>query len=81
MAAEVVVGLPREEGKVTVFALGEAAPVAATDLVADAPERFVLRDRQRLEHDLVYKGEDGGGGADTEGEGDDGRRGESGRLA
>ena len=76
--AEILVGFVGEEREIAIAILRVAAPVAAADFVAHAPEFFGLGDRQRLEHHLMNKGEDGGRGANTQGERDHRGRGESG---
>ena len=63
--------------------IGEEAPVvlgaafdAAVVAYADAVEASGVGDGQGLEHDGVDEGEDGGGGADAEGQGEHGGEGE-----
>ncbi len=76
--AEILVGFVGEERKIPIAVLCVPAPVAAADFVAHAPEFFGLGDRQRLEHHLMYEGEDRGRGANTQGERDHRGGGESG---
>ena len=77
VGAEEVVGVVGEEGPVVlhgaggVGVLGVAIGVAAAGGIADAEELTGTLYRQRAEHYLLNEGEDGGGGADAEGESED----------
>src|SRR6185369_13941903 len=80
LRTKVPIGFPREEGKISVIALRVATPIAAADLIADPPELFGLRHRQRFQHHLMHQRKDCAGSADSQRECDHRRRSNSRRL-
>src|SRR5207237_3929563 len=58
MVAKHLVRFPREQRKIPIVPLGVSAPVAAANLVSDAPKFLRFRYRQRLQHHLVHQRKD-----------------------
>ena len=61
-------------------AAGDTGDAAAAELLAEGDEVLRVGDGKRLQHEVVDEGEDGGVGADAEGQREDGDGGEAGTF-